>query len=428
MEYMYGLLGRMGQQAYLVVFIGAALESAALLGLLVPGEALVLVAGFFAARGVLDLDALIAVVASGAALGDSIGYGLGRKFGRPGLRVHGDRFGITEHRLVRAENFFQHWGPAAVFLGRFVGFARALVPLVAGITGMPYRRFLPYNVAGAAAWATAFVLLGYFLGRGWHQIESWVGGISVLVAAVLILGWLLHRRIRWPAALWVEIAVIVLSASVFAAVAEDVVTQDALTRIDLQLTQWMAAHRVPILTQILAFVSATHATAPLTLATLCVAIWLIHRGEWRWLASLVAVVPIGMLLNVSLKHLFHRARPVLDEPLVSLTTYSFPSGHVTGSTLFYGFICVLVYAHLRSAASRTLVGLGAFFMVAVVALSRIYLGAHYLSDVLGSFAVSIAWLALSLSCIHGSLNALAFNRAAASRVGPDRTDDKETEE
>lgn len=78
--------------------------------------------------------------------------------------------------LARAERFFQRWVPAAVFLGRFVGFARALVPLVADITRMPYRRFLLYNIAGAAAWATGFGLLGYFLGRGWHQIESWVGG------------------------------------------------------------------------------------------------------------------------------------------------------------------------------------------------------------------------------------------------------------
>lgn len=428
MDYFYGLLGRVGQQAYLVVFIGAALESAALLGLLVPGEALVLVAGFFAARGVLDLDALIAVVAGGAALGDSVGYALGRKFGRPGLREHHARFGITEPRLARAERFFQRWGPAAVFVGRFVGFARALVPLLAGITRMPYLRFLPYNIAGAIAWATSFVLLGFFLGRSWRQVESWVGGLSVLVGAALILGWLIHRRTRWPTALWVEIAVIVLSASVFAAVAEDVVTQDTLTRIDLQLTQWMAAHRSPLLTQILSFVSAIHATVPLTLASWCVAIWLIHRGAWRWLASLIAVVPVGMLLNVALKHLFQRVRPVLDQPLVNLTTFSFPSGHVTGSTLFYGFIVALVFVHVKSAAARTLVGVAAFFMVAAVALSRIYLGAHYLSDVLGSFALAAAWLALSLSCIHGSLNAAVFNRAAGPKDVTDRTRDRKAEE
>lgn len=108
---------------------------------------------------------------------------------------------------------------------------------------------------------------------------------------------------------------------------------------------------------------------------------------------------------------------------------SFPSGHVTGSTLFYGFIFILLFAHLHSVhsvASRTLVALAALFVVAAVALSRIYLGAHYLSDVLGSFAVAIAWLALSLSCIHGSLNALVFSRAAASKAGPDGASNKET--
>jgi membrane protein DedA with SNARE-associated domain len=150
LQYLTHLVERTGQWGYLVIFLGAMLESAAFLGLVIPGESLVLVAGFFAAQGLLDLDVLITVVAVGAALGDSIGYEMGRWMGRPALMRYGSRFGLTDARVAKADEFFARHGNKAVFLGRFVGFARALVPFLAGSSQMAYRSFLPYNVLGAA--------------------------------------------------------------------------------------------------------------------------------------------------------------------------------------------------------------------------------------------------------------------------------------
>ena len=151
------------------------LESAAFLGLVIPGESLVLVAGFLAAQGALDLDVLIVAVAVGAAIGDSIGYEMGRQMGRPALLRYGGRFGLNEARVQSADDFFARHGSKAVFLGRFVGFARALVPFLAGSSHMAYRTFLPYNVLGAVLWASAVALLGYFLGASWQTAERWIG-------------------------------------------------------------------------------------------------------------------------------------------------------------------------------------------------------------------------------------------------------------
>lgn len=122
---------------------------------MVPGETLVLVAGFFAAQGLLDLDALIVVIAIGATLGDSIGYEMGRKMGRPALVWYGSRFGLNEQRVDKADAFFAKHGGKSVFFGRFVGFARALVPFLAGSSQMRYRQFLPYNALGAILWSIA---------------------------------------------------------------------------------------------------------------------------------------------------------------------------------------------------------------------------------------------------------------------------------
>lgn len=187
-----------GPWGYLVVFLGAGLESAAFLGLLVPGESLVIVSGMLASAGLFRLPTLIAVVSAGAVIGDSIGYELGRRLGRPWLVRRGARFGIQRDRLAAVDAFFTRHGGKAVLIGRFIGFLRALAPFVAGASRMPYGRFLAYNVAGAILWTVACVLLGYFLGAAWPIAEKWVGraGLVLGVAVVAAAAWWLRRRRR----------------------------------------------------------------------------------------------------------------------------------------------------------------------------------------------------------------------------------------
>ena len=185
LDYIVNLIDRLGQWGYLIIFLGAMLESAAFIGLIIPGESLVLVTGFLAAQGLLDLDVLIATVAIGAAVGDSIGYEMGRRMGRPALLHYGSHFGLSSARIDKADVFFARHGSKAVFLGRFVGFARAIVPFLAGSSKMPYRKFLPYNVLGAALWSSAVVLLGYLLGASWQTAERWIGRASAILGGIL---------------------------------------------------------------------------------------------------------------------------------------------------------------------------------------------------------------------------------------------------
>jgi membrane protein DedA with SNARE-associated domain len=198
LQYLLDLVARLGHWSYLIIFLGAALECAAFLGLFVPGESLVLACGFFAHAGILRLDAVMVAAAVGATVGDNIGYRLGRRFGHEWLLHHGRPFGVTRERLARAESFFARHGPKAVFFGRFVGFARALVPFLAGASRMPYRQFFVYNALGAVLWAVGFVLLGYVLGASWRLAEHWIGRATTIlvVAAALVAGvvWLRRRR------------------------------------------------------------------------------------------------------------------------------------------------------------------------------------------------------------------------------------------
>jgi membrane protein DedA with SNARE-associated domain len=199
LHYLLDLVARLGHWSYLIIFIAATLECAAFIGLFVPGESLMLASGFFAQQGILELDAVMIVGAMGAIVGDNIGYQLGCRLGRDWLLHHGRRFGLKPSRLSQAEAFFQRHGPKAVFFGRFIGFARALVPFIAGASRMSYRKFLMYNALGAALWSVGFVLLGYVLGASWLVAERWIGRTSMILAGVVLLGilvWVWRRRRR----------------------------------------------------------------------------------------------------------------------------------------------------------------------------------------------------------------------------------------
>ncbi|MCR4298611.1 MAG: bifunctional DedA family/phosphatase PAP2 family protein [Gallionella sp.] len=445
LDYLVNLVGRLGQWGYLVIFLGAMLESAAFLGLIIPGESLVLVTGFLAAQGLLDLDVLIVTVAVGAALGDSIGYEMGRRMGRPALLHYGSHFGLTNARVDKADAFFARHGSKAIFLGRFVGFARAIVPFLAGSSKMPYRKFLPYNVLGAALWSSAVVLLGYFLGAGWHTAERWIGRASAILGGILLffllLVWLyrwairheadikqewkrflqrphiaamrlrfapqiafLHARLSPRSYLGLNLtlgALVLIGASwLFGGIAEDVLTGDPLTVIDVRVAEWFHARATPALTQFMLVITNLHGPAAIGIFMALAVLYLAWKRDWYWLICLMVTVPSGMLLNVLTKYAFHRARPSFDNPLLTLSSYSFPSGHVAGTTLFYGVLAAMLVSKIDTWRSRVIIVVTVIALILLVALSRVYLGVHYLSDVLGGFAEAMAWLTLCLLGIH----------------------------
>ena len=445
LDYLVNLVGRLGHWGYLVIFLGAMLESAAFLGLVVPGESLVIVAGFFAAQGLLDIGDLIVLVAIGAIIGDSIGYEMGSRMGRPALEHYGARFGLGKARIERAEAFFRRHGGKAVFLGRFVGFARALVPFLAGSSRMPYRKFFPYNALGAALWSPAFLLLGYFLGAGWKTAERWIGRASAIIGGIVLFIALLAWLWRWAVRHEVEIkrhwahflqkpridgllhrfgpqiafirarlspegylglrltvgATVLIGAGwLFGGVAEDVITGDPLTIVDVDVSQWLHAHATPLLNQWMLAITHLHGIVAIGTYALLTALYLAWKRDWYWLLCLSVTVPSGMAVNALTKLAFQRARPTFDDPILALTTYSFPSGHVAGTTLFYGVLAAMLMAKTSSWGWRVFLVFAVFALVSLVALTRMYLGVHYLSDVIAAFAEALAWLALCLTGIH----------------------------
>jgi membrane-associated protein len=183
--------------AVLVVFALPALESSAFLGFVIPGETAALLGGVAASQGHAPLVAVLAAAVGGAIAGDAVGYLVGRRWGRRLLDGTFGRFIRVQH-LDRAESVLARRGALAVFLGRFTVALRVMIPGLAGMAGMPYRRFAAANISGGALWGVAVVIAGYLAGNSWHTVGHVIslGGIGVTLAVIALLA-LIRLPSRW---------------------------------------------------------------------------------------------------------------------------------------------------------------------------------------------------------------------------------------
>lgn len=191
-------LPELGYWAYCVVFLMTFLEASAFVGLLVPGEVTLLIAGLLVSRGLFNLPALIVVAAIGAILGDSAGYFIGRYGGLRFIRRYGRYFFFKEEYLEITQKYFLRHGGKTILFGRFIGVLRSLAPVVAGISRMPYGSFLLYNITGGILSVTLIVLLGYFFGESWQLINKWLGwGGAIVFATVVVAAIAVQIFRRW---------------------------------------------------------------------------------------------------------------------------------------------------------------------------------------------------------------------------------------
>lgn len=184
---------------YYLVFFGVMLENSALLGLVVPGETLLIIAAFYAAQNNLQIEYVIAVAFVGAVIGDNLGYWIGRRGGRAFLEKYGRWVFISERRIQAVQRYYQKHGGKTVLIARFTAFLRALAAITAGISHMEYRLFFLYDLAGAVVWAIGISLLGYFFGQNWRLLDTLINrigwGIFILLV-VIIVGAVVYRRRR----------------------------------------------------------------------------------------------------------------------------------------------------------------------------------------------------------------------------------------
>jgi len=198
-------------------------------------------------------------------------------------------------------------------------------------------------------------------------------------------------------------AIILIGASwIFGGIAEDVVTGDPLTVVDREIAVWLHRHAAPTLTEAMKFISLLASWPVVMGICLLMVLYFARKRSRDRLLALMLTIPVGMLVNGMLKHAFHRSRPAWDNPILMIASFSFPSAHTMAATLLYGLLAAFVVRKVQAWRWRVLTVLAAGLLVVLIGFSRLYLGVHYLSDVLAGMAAGSAWLALCLTAV-GSL-------------------------
>jgi membrane-associated protein len=176
---------------YLAIGLTVFAESGLLIGFFLPGDTLLFGAGILAAQGTFNLPLLIAVIVSGAIIGDNVGYSIGRRFG-PRLFQKKDGAVFKQEYLQRAEAFYEKHGGKTIILARFVPIVRTFAPVVAGISKMERKKFISYNVVGGLLWGITLPLIGYYIGSKIPWVEHYVEPVIIAVVVLSIVPAIVH--------------------------------------------------------------------------------------------------------------------------------------------------------------------------------------------------------------------------------------------
>jgi undecaprenyl-diphosphatase len=438
--------------AYLIVLVAAFLESLAFVGLIFPGTVLITLFGFFAAKGDVNLAGVMLFAIIGAVCGDGLSFSLGKR--GTGLFRSGHRI-FTANSLAWGERFFKRHGNKSIFLGRFVGPIRPIVPFVAGMFNMSLQSFLLWNVLSAFAWSISYIMLGYFFGQSWQMIRTWSTrmGIFLVMIVTFLLGlyvlkwWITNRGKQWYGLirsiassikdavagnpdvqlltkrharlfgflrsrlrtdqfsglpLTLLLLAFVYTLGLFLGVVEDIITADPIVAADVRIVHLLYTFRTPAMIHAFLWITFLGNWQIIISATGIVSIIFLLWRQKPYVLSLWVVL-LGSELFKSLgKMVFHRPRPELAVYLEH--SFAFPSGHATIAVAFYGFIAFCLWQRVKKWKPRLNILLATMVIVVAIGFSRLYLGVHYLSDVWGGYLLGLLWLILGISMTEWMLS------------------------
>ena len=398
--------------AYLLAFFFAASESTIGLSMLVPGSLIVMSLGALAGMGAFKIHYLLVVSVIGAVVGDNISYFLGSRFGR---RLLVKIKFIKEDTIKLAENFIQKHGSKSVALGRFVPFVKETIPFVAGTLGMPRSKFMLFNFLGALGWAALWPGMGYMFAKSVLAGNSFLGKVQ-LALMVSVFGYLAFLLVKETVfsnynlalkdnlevlnnllknKIWRRVVIsIVFAYSLFTFLAIAVLENWKIVYILDDLGFDFYSYFNGALFVFFKIITWTAKWYLVLVALLVFAGYAFYKRKYIDYALPLLTAFFGSAAAVHfLKHMFARPRPEYERVLVD--GYSFPSGHAAVSTALGITLSFLLYKsnirHKNKIISAIII------WVFIIYMSRIYLGVHYLSDILGGVAVGLVFALLGIS-------------------------------
>lgn len=380
---------------YLVLFLVSILEGVPIIGPFVPGHTIVILSGFLSKIGVLDLVYVLALSMSGAFIGDMLGFMCGRKFGFVFLNRFGKYFFIKDQHVEKVKHIVQKHSGKSIILGRFSPLTRALTPYITGASGVSLRSFWFFDLIGVILWATTSIGLGFVFGASYKAAAVFFGKF-MLVAIVIgvFMAWSYHF-INRQFHIFARYELITLFLNLcglyafFKMIQDALVQSSAIVGFDVWFNLVLLSHTKSYLVSFFVFMTNTFSPTSLMLLVIVGICYFLYKKQWRYAVISLASYSGGMFLSGFIKEMVLRARPV--DALVHAGGYSFPSGHATAIMI----VCVIaIYTLARkfsSTTKREIFIVSLVLLTALIGFSRLYLGVHWFSDVIGGFALGLFW-------------------------------------
>lgn len=376
---------------WLILFVSF-IEALVIVGSFVPGALFVVFAGVLVSKGVYDLGDMIIFASIGAILGDSASYYLGTK----GTHLFkNENMLLKEDHLVSGKKFFKKHGNKSILIGRFLGPLRSIVPFIAGLTNMNKGTFLFWNVVGGIAWAVSHILIGFFFGGSLGLIHRWSLLVTVFVLGLLTLlavVWVFVKHSKLVLRFWRPFTIVLLGFLVYQ-MADMVFLGESVPLIDMNVRNWFLLVRDDELILFFKLVTMLGNWQFIIPTTVILSIYFFYKKNLqRHLATLWVTIISAGIITFALKIFVARPRPI--DGLLIENDFSFPSGHATIAMAFFGVLIYVVSTHTHSFRGRQICIFIAVTLIFLIGVSRLYLGVHYLSDILAGYLVGLFALLL----------------------------------
>ncbi|MFA5591391.1 MAG: VTT domain-containing protein [Lysobacteraceae bacterium] len=428
LENLVAWIGQHPILAGIVIFLIAFCDAVVILGFLVPAIPLLFAIGALIGLGSIDGPYAIVCAGLGAFCGDGLSYLLGRYYGDSLRRIW--PFSRHPEWLSQGEAAFRRHGLKSILIARYVGAIRPLVPAIAGMVQMPARLYVPPSLLAGMSWGAVFLIPGWIFGASLDLFAAVAGRLAIVVGVLLALLALIYftvhttyralaprtalflsRLLRWsvrhpvlgrfagalidprrresPSLLVMAILLIFGGWALFTVLLMTAGNSDS-PGLDLHVHHLMFGLRTPLADHWMATLAALGDWQVLLPSALVVLGWLCWRRRWVAAGHWIGAAGFGVVLVWVLDALIQVPRP---PAAMAAAGFDFPSVQVTMATIIYGFFAVLIARELPGRRRAWPYGVAAV-LVGTLAFARLYLGAHWLTDVLGGVFLGIVWIAV----------------------------------
>ena len=444
-NYLMSLIQNFSIVGYLLIALLAFLESFAFVGLIIPGSIAVIIGGFLAAHGSLNITILYIFVFVSGFLGDNFSFYLGK---HNNISFQKDNKIFKQQMLIRGKNFFEKYGAKSVFLGRFVGWVRPIIPYIAGMFELDNRVFILWSIFSSLLWAASHIALGYFFGRTWQMVALWSTRFTMFFTVLIVFlvlfylfKWLVFSKgkeiIALFSSIWMSIKEalaqnkelqeyreqhraffsflrkrfekdnffglpltlftlsLIYVLALLGGIIEDLLTSDLIVSVDIRIASLLAVFRNETLTNIFFWITLLGKWQIILIFTVTAVAFLLLWNKREYIIPFLISISGSVTFTYIGKLFFHRSRPAVA--VYQESSFSFPSGHATIAVAFYGFLIYFLLKMISNWKYKINIFFAGLLLIISIGFSRLYLGVHYLSDVWAGFLVGALWLIIAIS-------------------------------